>query len=144
GKAQLLWLLGRPSEALTEARSALDERPGDWRLLAWAAGAAQAQGQTDLAQGYWRRAVEINPLVPDSQVSLVALLIRTGQLDEARERCRKLLELDPFNVSGRQAWVGFLLQQGQKEEARREFDVIRRLRPPDLADREEWFRQQTR
>jgi predicted CXXCH cytochrome family protein len=143
-KAQLLLLLDRPSEALGEARSALDRRPGDWRLLAWAAGAAQAQGQTDLALGYWRRAVEINPLVPDSQVSLVALLIRKGHLDEAQERCRKLLQLDPFNVSGRQAWVGFLLQQGQKEEARREFDVIRRLRPPDLADREEWFRQQTR
>jgi predicted CXXCH cytochrome family protein len=143
-KAQLLVLLDRPSEALTEARSALETRPGDWRLLAWAAGAAQAEGQTELALGYWRRAVEINPLVPDSQVNLVALLIRTGQLDEARQRCRKLLQLDPFNVSGRQAWVGFLLSQGRKDEARREFEVIRRLRPPDLAGREEWFRQQMR
>src|SRR5262249_6323668 len=144
GKAQLLWLLGRPSEALTEARSALDERPGDWRLLGWAAGAAQAEGQTDLALGSWRRAVEINPLVPDSQVSLVALLIRAGELDEARERCRKLLELDPFNVPGRQAWVGSLLQPGRNDAARREVDAIRRLRPPDLAGREEWFRQQMR
>jgi hypothetical protein len=82
--------------------------------------------------------------VPDYQVNLVALLIRTGQLDAARVRCEKLLLLDPFNVSGRQAWVGFLLQQGQKAEAQREFDVIRRLAPPDLAGREEWFRQQLR
>jgi tetratricopeptide (TPR) repeat protein len=141
-KAQVLLLLGRHSEVLAEARSALPKRPGDWRLLAWAAAAAQAEGRTDLALDYWRRAVEINPCVPDYQVSLVALLIRTGQLDEARVRCDRLLQLDPFNVSGRQARVGFLLQQGQKEEARREFDVLRRLAPPDLAGREEWFRQQ--
>jgi tetratricopeptide (TPR) repeat protein len=143
-KAQALVLLGRHSEALAEARLALAKRPGDWRLLGWAAGAAQAEGQTDLALGYWRRAVEINPFVPDDQVSLVALLLRTGQPDEARQRCRKLLQLDPFNASGRQAWVALLLQEGRKEEARREFDVLRRLAPPDLAGREEWFRQQMR
>jgi Flp pilus assembly protein TadD len=143
-KAQLLLLLGRPSEALAEARVALARRPGDWRLLAWAASAAQAEGKTDLAIDYWSRAVEINPFVPDYQVNLLALLIRTGQLDAARVHCEKLLRLDPFNVSGRQAWVGFLLQQGQKAEAQREFDVIRHLAPPDLAGREEWFRQQLR
>jgi Flp pilus assembly protein TadD len=143
-KVQALLLLNRPSEALAQARPALAKRPGDWRLLGWAAGAAQAEGQTDLALDYWRRAVDINPFVPESQVSLVALLIRTGRLDEARDRCRKLLQVDPFNVSARQAWIGFLLEQGQKDEARREFDIIRRLAPPDLAAREEWFRQQMR
>jgi predicted CXXCH cytochrome family protein len=143
-KAQALLLLERPSEALAEARLVLARRPGDWRVLAWAAGSAQAEGQTDAALDYWRRAVDINPFVPDYQVSLVALLIRAGQMDEARSRCRKLLQVDPFNVSGRQAWVGFLLQEGKKDEARREFDIIRRLAPPDLSGREEWFRQQMR
>jgi predicted CXXCH cytochrome family protein len=144
GKVHALVLLGRNAEALAEARSALDRRPGDWRLLAWAAAAAQAEGQTDLAIDSWRRAVEINPTLPDDQASLVELLIGTGQLDEARARCEKLLRLDPFNVSGRQAWVDLLLRQGRTAEARREFEVIRRLRPPDLATREEWFRQQLR
>jgi predicted CXXCH cytochrome family protein len=143
-KAQTLVLLSRPSEALAEARLVLAKRPGDWRVLAWAAGSAQAEGQTDAALDYWRRAVDINPFVPDCQVSLVALLIRAGQMDEARDRCRKLLHVDPFNVSGRQAWVGFLLQEGKKDEARREFDIIRRLAPPDLSGREEWFRRQMR
>jgi predicted CXXCH cytochrome family protein len=141
-KAQLLLLLGRHSEALSEARSALAQRPGNWRLLAWAAGAAEAEGQSELALGYWRRAVEINPFVPEYQVSLVALLIRTGQLEEAETRCEKLLELDPYNASCRQALVGLMLQQGKKAEAEREFNVIRRLQPPDLPKREEWFRQQ--
>jgi predicted CXXCH cytochrome family protein len=141
-KVQLLLLLDRPAEALAEARLALSKRPGDWRMLAWAAGAARAVGQTDRAIDYWRRAVEINPTMPESQVGLLGLLLRTGQMDEARERCRKLLQLDPFNVSARQAWVGFLLQDGKSAEARREFDIIRRLRPADLAQREEWFRQQ--
>jgi predicted CXXCH cytochrome family protein len=144
GKAQALLLLGRQSEVLAEARLALAKRPGDWRLLAWAAGAAQAEGESDLALGYWRRAVEINPFVPEYHASLLAPLIRTGRLDEARVRCRELLRLDPFNVSGRQASVGFLLEQGRKDEARREFDVLRRLAPPDLAEREEWFRRQLR
>jgi tetratricopeptide (TPR) repeat protein len=143
-KAQALLLLGRFSEALAEARWALGKRPGNWRLLAWAASAAQAEGQTDLALDSWRRAVEINPVMPEYQVSLVHLLVRAGQLDEARVRCDKLLQVDPFNVSGRQARVGLLLQEGKQAEARGEFDIIRRLRPPDLAKREEWFAQQLR
>jgi predicted CXXCH cytochrome family protein len=104
-KVQLLLLLDRNSEALTEAPSVVAMRPGDWRLLAWAASAAQAEGQSDLAIDYWRRSVEINPFMPEYQVSLIDLLIRTGRRDEARKRCAKLLQLDPFNAPGRQAWV---------------------------------------
>jgi predicted CXXCH cytochrome family protein len=143
-KAQVLLLLGRFSEALAEARAALAKRPGNWRLLAWAASAAQAEGQTDLALDYWRRAVEVNSSLPEYQVSLLGLLIRLGQLDEARVRCDRLLQVDPFNVPGRQARVSLLLQEGKQAEARREFDIIRRLNPSDLAKREEWFQQQLR
>jgi hypothetical protein len=141
GKVQAMLLSCRYSEALPEARAALAERPGDWRLLEWAATAAQAERQTEQALSYWRRAADANPALPDY---LLALLIRAGQTDEARERCRKLLEIDPFSLPGRQAWVGFLLQQGKKEDARREFDIIRRLRPPDLAEREKWFAEQVK
>jgi tetratricopeptide (TPR) repeat protein len=144
GKVQVLALTRRSAELLAEARSALAKRPGNGRLLAVAAGAAQAEGQTELAIEYWRRAAQINPFVPEYQVSLAGLLIRAGEMDEARDRCRKLLRLDPFNVPGRQLWVGFLLQEGKKAEARDEFDVIRRLKPPDLAKREEWFQGQMR
>src|SRR5262249_47953578 len=138
-KAVLLHLLCRPSEALVETQAVLAQRPGNWRLLALAASAAQAEGQTDRAIGYWRQAVRINPFEPDFQVSLLSLLLRAGKLDEARLRCRELLRLDPFNVSGRQAWIGFLLREGKKAEARAEFDLIRQLKPPDLAEREKWF-----
>ena len=129
-KAQLLLLLGRHSEALAEARTALAKRPGDWRLLACAASAAQTEGQTDLAIDYWRQAVEINPLAPEHQLSLIGLLVRTGQLDEAEKHCAKLLQIDPFNVPGRQARVDFLLQQGKKAEAR---PRVRRHPPPPAA-----------
>ncbi len=141
-KAQAPLLLGRHSEVLSEARLALAKRPRDWRLLAVAATAAQAEGKTEPAIDYWRRAIEINPQVPDYQVNLLTLLLHQGQRAEARACCEKLLRLDPFNVAGRQVRVGFLLQDGHKAEARREFDIIRRLQPPDLAQREEWFRQQ--
>jgi hypothetical protein len=143
-KAQVLARLGRHSEVLAEASAAIAKRPRDWRLLACAAAAAQGKGDIDLAIDYWRRAVDINPNVPDYQVSLVALLLRKGELNEARNRCEKLLQRDPFNVSGRQAWIGFLLQDGQKTAAQHEFEIIRRLNPPDLAQREEWFRKQLR
>src|SRR5205807_2566281 len=123
-KAQALLLLRRPSEALVEAQFALAKRPRDWRLLVHAAIAAQVEGQAEQAMDYWRRAVEINPSVPDYQVSLIALLIRAGQLNEARVHCDKLLQIDPFNLSGRQTLVGFWLQQGKQAEARREFDII--------------------
>jgi hypothetical protein len=141
-KAQVLALLGRHSEALAEAQVVLARRPEHWRLLARAAGAAQALSQSQRALDYWREAVRINPFVPEYQVSLIALLLRANQLDEARERCESLLRLDPLNVAARQAWIGFLLQQGKKDEARRAFAIIRRLKPPDLPQREEWFKQQ--
>jgi hypothetical protein len=105
-KVQLLSLLGRYAEALTEAATVLAGRPRDWRLLAWAASAAQAEGQTDLAIDYWRRSVEINPFMPEYQVRLVEMLMHAGRRDEARTRCAKLLQLDPFNGPGRQAWIG--------------------------------------
>jgi hypothetical protein len=143
-KTLALLLLPRPAEALPEAQTVLASRPGHWRLLAQAAAAAQASAQLDLAGSYWRRAAELNPFVPDYQVNLIALLIRTGMFDEARTRVQQLLRLDPFNVSGRQALVGFLLQDGKKAEARVEFEIIRRLNPPDLAKREEWFKQQVK
>jgi predicted CXXCH cytochrome family protein len=141
-KALVLDLLRRPGETLAEARLVLDRRPGNWRVLAQAASAAQAEGQMDQGIAYWRKAVQINPFVADYQVSLIALLLRAGKMDEARTRCRQLLRLDPFNVSARQAWVGFLLADGKKAEARAEFDIIRRLAPPDLTEREKWFKQQ--
>jgi hypothetical protein len=112
-KVEAYLLLHRPAEALSEAELLLPEQPGNWQLLARAAYAAQADGQMDRARDYWRRAVAINPFVPDYQVRLVDLLIRAGQLDEARRHCEQLLHLDPFNVSGRQMWEGILLQQGQ-------------------------------
>jgi Flp pilus assembly protein TadD len=142
GKVTALSLLGRQAEASTEARSILERRPENWRLLAQVGAAAQAEGQIDLAIDCYRRSVEINPFIADHQVSLIGLLLRTGQVDEARGRCERLLQLDPFNVAGRQALVGFYLREGKKAEARRAFDLLRSLHPPDLARREEWFREQ--
>jgi tetratricopeptide (TPR) repeat protein len=141
-KALALDLQKRPTEALAEARWVLERRPGNWDVLVQAASSAQAQGQTKQAIDYWRRAVEINPVVAEYQLSLIELLIRAGQLDEAGRHCWRLLQLDPFNVPGRQARAGLLLKEGKKAEARAEFDLIRRLNPPDLAERQKWFEQQ--
>jgi hypothetical protein len=143
-KAQTLLLLGRPAEALPDARAALALRPGNWRLLGQAAEAARQEGQTEQALADWRRAAEINPTVPEYQYHLLTLLMRLGRGDEARAHCRQLLRLDPFSVAGRQASVEFLLQEGRKAEAESEFNVLRRLKPPNLPQREEWFREQLR
>jgi tetratricopeptide (TPR) repeat protein len=142
GKVEAYLLLNQPAEALSEAEPLLPEHPQNWQFLVLASYAAEAAGQADRAREYWRRAVEINPFVPEYQAHLVDLLIRAGELDEARGHCEQLLRLDPFNVSGRQARVGFLLREGRRDEARHAFDVIRQLKPPDLAEREKWFRQQ--
>jgi hypothetical protein len=143
-KVQVLLQMKRPAEALAETRSALAVRPGSWRLLVAAAATAEGAGKTDLALDYWRRAVEINPCIPEYQERLVLLLALTGHQDEARARCRTLLKLDPFNVTGRQEEVGFLLREGKKVEALQAFDVIRKLNPPDLAKRQKWFEEQAR
>ncbi len=142
GKVEAYLVLNRPAEALSEAEVLVQEQPENRELLVLAAYAAQGSGQLDRARDYWRRAVELNPFLPDDQVRLMELLIRAGQVEEGRKCCEQLLRLDPFNLSGRQTQVGFFLQKGQQAQAQRAFDVIRRLKPPDLAQREEWFKQQ--
>lgn len=142
GKVEAYLLLHRPAEALGEAELILPEEPGNWPLLVQAAYAAQLSGQTERAVDYWRRAVEINPAVPNYRVGLMELLIRAGKMDEARKHSESILRLDPFNIAARQVRIGSLIQQGRKDEARREFDLIRLLNPPDMAEREKWFQQQ--
>lgn len=142
GKVEAYLLLNKPAEALSEAEVLAPDQPGNGELMVQAAFAAQGSQQLERACEYWRRAVEINPFLPDDRVHLMELLIRAGQVEEAQKQCEQLLRLDPFNLSGRQAQVGFLLQRGRRVEARRAFDLIRQLKPADLTQREEWFRQQ--
>ncbi len=142
GKVEAYLLLNRPAEALSEAEVLVPEQPENGELLVQAAYAAKGSGQLDRARDYWRRAVELNPYLPEDQVHLLELLIRAGQVDEGWKCCEQLLRLDPFNLSGRQTQVGFFLQKGQQTEAQHAFDVIRRLKPTDLVQREEWFKQQ--
>lgn len=130
GKVEANLLLHRPAAALSEAEFLVPEQPRNWQLLAQAAFAAQADGRTDRAQDYWRRVVEINPLVADYRFRLVVLLIQAGQLAEARKHCEELLRLDPFNVGGRQALASLLLQQGRRAEAQQAFEILRKLKPP--------------
>jgi hypothetical protein len=129
GKVEAYLLLGRPAEALSEAELLVPQRPGDWPLLVQAAYAAEACGETDRSRDYWRRAVHINPAVPDFQVHLLNLLGRPEDADEAWQCCEQLLCLDPFNVTGRQARVRLLLLQGRQTEARRDLDIVRQLKP---------------
>lgn len=142
GKVEAYLFLNRSAEALSEAEVLVPQQPENGELLVQSAYAAEGSGQPERAREYWRRAVEINPFVPEDRVHRMELLIGAGKLDEARKECEQLLRLDPFNIAGRQAQVGWLLQRGQRAEAQRAFETIRQLKPPDLAQREEWFRKQ--
>jgi tetratricopeptide (TPR) repeat protein len=52
----------------------------------------------DIAEGYYRKAIELRPMIPWSQNSLGMLLMRMGREKEARNILQKAFDADSFNI----------------------------------------------
>ncbi|HJT76716.1 MAG TPA: tetratricopeptide repeat protein, partial [Gemmataceae bacterium] len=112
--------------------------------LVGAATSAAGLAKTDEAVGYWRRAIEVNPWVPEYRRQLARLLAQKEAWDEAVPACDAWVRLDPFSAEAGATRVRCLLAAGRKEEARAEFAHVEALAPDNLPELEARFREKLR
>jgi TolB-like protein len=97
---------------------ALTLEPNNPRALAIKATLARAQGQVDDAIGYYRRAVEGNPLEVSTRLHLAFALQAAGRIAEARAAANDALVISP-DATKMNFTLGMLeLAQGRADSAR--------------------------
>jgi predicted CXXCH cytochrome family protein len=133
-KAQALFYLDRPSEALAAAQSLLRRMPTHEAGLRLAAYGSDRVGEKEKAIAYWRQAIAINPWAPEYHGALTRLFQESGAWEEARKSCSDWRELAPMDVEARMAWIVGLRHDGKWAEAGREFQVIEALQPENLPE----------
>jgi tetratricopeptide (TPR) repeat protein len=143
-RGHALTLQNRRAQALAAFEAVLDRAPDREAALAGAAQLAMDLQKHDLSLAYWRRAVAINPSLPDYRARLVALLVRKQAWDEVRAHCPTWIGLDPENAEARMVWINCLLRAGDRDAAREEFARVEALRPPGLDKFRAWFAEQMR
>jgi tetratricopeptide (TPR) repeat protein len=104
----------------------------------------QDSQQLEPAIAYWRRAIDMNPWMPQYRQNLALLLEHKRAWEEVRPECQAWLRLDPASVDARRLWAACLLKEGKKAEARAEFARIEQLNPPNLRELNAWFTEQMR
>jgi hypothetical protein len=136
--------LGRGSEAQAVFRSALALAPRRERTLGFAAQQAQLLSAEAEALELWRRAVAVNPWMPEYHYQLARLLAQRQDWATAIAECEAALRTDPASVAKRVLLVTCCLRSGDQARARREFETLLALEPkdPDLLRR--WFAEQAR
>jgi len=130
------------SAALEAFETVLTKQPNRESALIAAAATAQEMKDDDRALKHWRRAVELNPWMPDYRPHLANLLIRRGDVDQVRRQADKWVELAPGNVDARMLLVNCLVRAGQIQQARAEFAKVEALRPPNLDELRLWLAKQ--
>jgi predicted CXXCH cytochrome family protein len=143
-KGMILQTIRRSEDAIEAFEALLKRAPRHEGALVALGTIHRNLERTDVALGYWRRAVEVNPWAAAYRRNLVLHLADQNAWEEIPPHCQKWLELDPASPEARHLWVACLLRAGRRAEARAEFAKLRALRPPNLRQLEAWFAQQTR
>jgi tetratricopeptide (TPR) repeat protein len=104
----------------TSFRRALDLEPGNAQALRHTSRQALAVGRSNEAIDLATKAVERDPLRPNSYNNLGLALLGVNRDTEAEAACRKALELDPGGVSRHYSLGRALLLQGKSDSALRE------------------------
>jgi hypothetical protein len=145
GRAQALWLLGRPEEALAGFEASASARPGSEAALGAAGSVALELDRADAARSFFERAIERNPWQSSYHHGLAVASFRRGEWGRAAGECRQALRLEPTATGTRSLLIQCYLWDGRTDQARAEFDTLRQLtaegRRPDLA---RWFEQEQR
>src|SRR5262249_45080801 len=139
-----LQLHSRSAEASAAFEALLARAPTRELALVGAASTAETVGKTDAALGYWRRAIAINPWVPDYRRSFALLLVKKEAWRQDRQACEAWLRLDPLSAEARTTRVLCSLATGDKAEARAEFARLESLAPPNLRELQIRFEKRLR
>ncbi|MBI3469508.1 MAG: tetratricopeptide repeat protein [Planctomycetes bacterium] len=135
----LWWEQGRYVNAAALIQEVLRHAPRREFALHTAATQAEATRQFDLAAGFWRRVLDVNPSMHHYHHGLALSLGQQRQWPEAITSCRRALELFPGDSRTRQLLIECLLGQGATDEARGEFETLLRLDPDQTPELRRWF-----
>ena len=86
---------GRPDEAETEFRRALEADPQYFQSHMNLALLLAGRGELATAAGHLQLAVELEPRSDDARANLGALFLRAGRIDEAESHLRQALTINP-------------------------------------------------
>jgi DNA-binding winged helix-turn-helix (wHTH) protein/TolB-like protein/Tfp pilus assembly protein PilF len=81
------------------------------------------------AEASARRAIELNPRLPDAQFAYAHLLVNRGRFEEGLAHMRKARELDPLSPLLNTLEAGFLGAAGRPEAARAQIERALELEP---------------
>jgi TolB-like protein/DNA-binding winged helix-turn-helix (wHTH) protein len=109
--------------ARTEITKALELNANDPFAHNWNAVFLAAQGKAEEAVVESRRAVELDPLVPEYLNHLGRRLMLAGRPDEAEKQIQAALQLDPSFVHAHQTLVALYEGQGRYKEAANEWST---------------------
>jgi predicted CXXCH cytochrome family protein len=144
GQAHALLLLDRPAEGLALLEQVLTRAPRDETALDHAAHAALTLRRRDLALGYARRLVEVNPWSAAHHALLASVQAEREDWPAALEAAHAALRRDPADVMARIVLVSYHLAQGDRAAARADYDRLLALEPVDKEGLRRWFEQRTR
>lgn len=132
----------RPDEATPKARvAALKalELDSTLALAHYALGSvAWAEWQWEINEREWRRAIELDPSMPDARAGYSHLLIALGRPKEALAQAERAVRLDPFNAFMHASYGVILYFVGRYDEAIEELQNVQRTSPGPLAQCALW------
>ncbi len=122
GKNIVLMLVKNKMDGLREkAKKLLNHHYDDDGKLIEIADTFYRRNQYELAFNYLRRAIAINPLAMDAQITYLKILVAAKSYDAAMAHCRKVLANDPENSALRTEYGRILALRGKEKEAREQF-----------------------
>lgn len=94
---------------------------------------AQQQGDPKTAIDEYRKALNLNPDLPEAHANLGAALAATGQFDEAIEEDKRALSAAPDQTAVRMNLALAYYKKGDMRAARPEFEAVHLARPQDIS-----------
>ena len=132
--ALALSLLGRPGDAETEYRRALELHPEGKQMVVAHSGlgaALAAQHRTTEALPELQLAVRLKPESADGHYNLGTALAELGRNREAASELAAAVRLQPEDAEAHHKLALALAAQGKQDEAANEFAAVAHLRPDD-------------
>jgi ubiquinone/menaquinone biosynthesis C-methylase UbiE len=121
--AILLFQEGRLGEAIEEMNRALELDPLNAEFHNDIGAIHHASGDLAKAQGYFERALSINPQDRISLKNLIELFIEEEKLENAREMCRRLISLNADDEEAKYLWN--LVDNRLKPQSEQNHDAAR-------------------
>jgi tetratricopeptide (TPR) repeat protein len=115
----------------TQVRNLADAIPGNWKADFMTGTYFKGQGETELAELHYRKAVSARPDFAMGHMFLGDILYKEGKMSEAAEEYRQYVALEPDNLDGKKNLARLYLRTGQLTLAVEEFRSLLGAEPDD-------------